>query len=371
MKIASRFLLFVIVAALSTVAIAQENRLQIVASHSILGDVVQNIAGDAADISITLPAGADPHSFQPIPADLVELANADVVFVNGAFFEEGLIEAIENADSDMNIVAVSVCIELLDFEGHAHEDHEHGEHDDDEEHDDEDHSDEEHEEHDDEDHSDEEHEHDDQDHSDEDCEQHHAEIDYTINFETIGTLHDIDCDAGCDPHVWMLPENVMLWTVLIRDTLIELDPDNSAIYTDNAASYLQELSELSETFILPMLDSLPVESRLLVTNHDSLAYFAAGYDFEIVSTVISGGSTVAEPGAADIVSVIDLINERQVLAIFAENTISDDVVRQISDETGVEIALLYSGSLSEDDTANTYLDYMRYNVTTIVSALGN
>ena len=89
---------------------AQEDRLQVVGSHSILSDVIANVAGDAADVTSTMPLGADPHSFQPTPSDLTALADADVVFINGAFFEEGLLEAIENAGDDMNIVTAScVC----------------------------------------------------------------------------------------------------------------------------------------------------------------------------------------------------------------------------------------------------------------------
>ena len=80
---------------------AQEDRLQVVGSHSILSDVIANVAGDVADVTSMMPRGADPHSFQPTPGDLTALADADVVFINGAFFEEGLLEAIENADDDM------------------------------------------------------------------------------------------------------------------------------------------------------------------------------------------------------------------------------------------------------------------------------
>lgn len=340
MKIVSQFLLFFIIAILPIISLAQEDRLQIVVSHSISGDVVRNIAGDVADVIITMPPGTDPHSFQAVPGDLVALANADVVFINGAFYEEGLLEAIENAGSDMNIVTLSRCVEMIAFDEPNHEDHtgEISVTDD----------------------------------RENQCQQHRSEINYSdFYFETIGALYQADCDSGqCDPHVWMIPENVMLWIVLIRDSLIELDPENVATYTENADSYLLALDELSRDFMIPMLESIPAENRLLVTNHDSLRYFAMQYGFEIVSTLMSGGSTLAEPGAAEMVATIRQIRETGVNAIFAESTVSDDIIGQISDETGVDIFLLYSGSLSTDDIeASTYLDYMRYNITTIVDAL--
>lgn len=337
MKIVSQFLLFFIIAILPIISLAQEDRLQIVVSHSISGDVVRNIVGDVADVIVTMPPGTDPHSFQAVPGDLVALANADVVFINGAFYEEGLLEAIENAGSDMNIVTLSSCIAMIAFDGIQDENEIEA-----------------------------------MSEIAEQCQQHRSETDYIEpEFETIGAPYQADCDGGqCDPHVWMIPENVMLWTVLIRDTLIELDPENAETYTENADSYLSALDELSRDFMIPMLESIPVENRLLVTNHDSLRYFAMQYGFEIVSTLMSGGSTLAELGAAEMVATIRQIREASVNAIFAESTVSDDIVRQIADETGVDIFLLYSGSLSTDDAeASTYLDYMRYNVTTIVDAL--
>lgn len=81
-----------------------ESRLQIVASYSILADVITNVAGDAADVTSLIPVGADPHTFQPTPRDMAMLTDADVIFVNGAFFEEGLLEAIELAALDTPII---------------------------------------------------------------------------------------------------------------------------------------------------------------------------------------------------------------------------------------------------------------------------
>jgi ABC-type Zn uptake system ZnuABC Zn-binding protein ZnuA len=433
-------------------ASAQDDRLQVVASYSILGDVVANVAGDAADVAVTMPAGADPHSFQPTPSDLVALAEADIVFVNGGFFEEGLLEAIENAGDEMNIVTASECVQIIAFGGdheHGDEDHEHGDEDhDDDEHGDEDHDDDEHgdEDHDDDEHGDEDHmsegdmsaiavrceahyaemaalhdhgdhehgdedhdddehgdeDHDDDEHGDEDHE--HGDEDHDEHghdhgkVETLGALYAVDCGVGhshdddhgdeeeehsdedgheghdhgvCDVHVWMEPHNVMYWTMQIRDTLIDMDPANAETYTANASAYLEAVDTLTHDFVMPMVETVPEENRVLISNHDTLGYFAAAYDFEVVQTIIPGGSTLAEPSAADVAAVIELIREESVPAIFAETTVSDELAQQIASETDATVHVLYSGSLSEaDGPASTYLDYMRYNVTTIVEALG-
>ena len=155
-------------------------------------------------------------------------------------------------------------------------------------------------------------------------------------------------------------------------TLIELDPTNAEIYTANATSYLEELDALAHDFMTPMIETVSEDNRILITNHDAFGYFAARYEFEIVGTIIPGVSTLSEPSASDVAAIIDLVREEGVPAIFAETTVSDDLAQQIADETGAEIYVLYSGSLSDaDEPASTYLDYMRYNVTPIVEALGN
>ncbi len=438
-------LLLSLLVAVAPLAVAQEERLQVVGSHSILTDVIANVAGDAADVVSVMPLGADPHSFQPTPSDLTALADADVVFINGAFFEEGLLEAIENAADDMNMVTASSCVEMIAFGGHDHEgdDHDHEGDDHDHEGDDHDHEGDDHDhEGDDHDHD---HEGDDHDHEDGDmsemavlCEQHYAEMaaiheaghdhdhgddddhdhedgddhdhedgddhdhedgddhdhdhDHS-HAETLGALYAVDCGEGhshdhegddheegeehahdhgsCDPHVWMEPHNVMYWTMLVRDTLVELDPANADTYTANAAAYLEELDALAHDFVMPMVETVSEENRVLITNHDAFGYFAARYDFEVAITIIPGGTTLAEPSAADVAAVIDLIREEDVPAIFAETTVSDDLAQQIANETGAEVFVLYSGSLSEaDGPASTYVDYVRYNVTTIAEALG-
>ena len=404
-----------------SISFAQEERLQIVASHSILADVVQNVAGDAADVTGLMPLGADPHSFTPVPSDLVALADADVVFVNGAFFEEGLMEAIENAGDEMNLVTVSSCVQIIAFGGHDHDHEDHAHEGEDHEHEGDDHA---HEEDDDHAHEEgEDHDHDAHEGEMGDmsamaalCEQHYAEMEALHeaghdhdhegedheheehahdHVETLGALYAIDCGTGhshdhegedhdheegeehahdhgsCDSHVWTEPHNVMLWTMLIRDTLIELDPANAETYAANASTYLEAVDALAQEFIEPLVESLPESERVLVTNHEAFGYFAARYDFEIVGTIIPAATTTADPSAADIAALIDLIREEDVTAIFAETTVGDRIVQQISEETGAEVFALYSGSLSDaDGPASTYLDYMRYNVTTIVETLG-
>ena len=486
MKMRQRFtLLFALLALLllpNFSALTQEDKLSVIASHSILADVVHNVAGDRIELATLIPIGADPHGFNPSPSDLTSVAEADLVFVNGAGFEETLLEVIHGVAEAVPIVEASACVEIIavgatgqmhEDDDHAgdHEDDEHGDEDDDhadehddehgdddddhaDEHDDEhgdeddDHADEHDDEHGDEDddhadeHQDDDHgdedddhadehedehgdedddhadehddehgdedddhadEHQDDDHADEDdheyahddmdshCDAHDAEFVEIMGDEdahqhgpVLGRLEEIECgghghgqddahahaEGGCDPHVWMDPHNVTYWALMIRDVLSELDPGHAGDYAAAAADYIGELVALESDFILPLLETLPVEQRILITSHDSLGYLAATFDFQIISTVIPGASTLVEPSARDVAALIDLINETGVAAIFGETTVSTSEVETIAAETGAELAIIYSGTLSDGGPASTYLEYMRYNLSTIVEALG-
>ena len=418
-------LMFCLLAALllpNLSAITQDDKLDVVASYSILADVVQNIAGDRIEVTTLIPVGADPHTFQPSPRELTALADADLIFANGAGFEEALLDAIESAAEDTPIVAISACVEIIPIgaTGHMHEEDDHSDednddyaHEDDDDHaheDDDDHADE-----DDDDHAHEEeddHAHEDDDHAGEDdddhahdedddhahgemeshCDEHDAEFVQIMGDEdahehgaVLGRLEAIDCgghdheadaqghahgEGDCDPHVWMDPHNVIYWALMARDVLSELDPDHADDYAAAAADYTSELVALEHDFILPLLESLPVDKRVLVTSHDSLGYLAHAYDFVIVSTVIPGGGTQIEPSARDVAVLIDLVKDVGVAAIFGETTVATSVVETIAAETGAGLAIIYSGTLTEGDPAGTYLDYMRYNLRTIVEALG-
>ena len=97
-------------------------RLNVVASTSIIGDVVANIGGDAINLSVLIGVGQDPHSFEPTPATLASVESAQVIFTNGLGLEQNLIDII-NATAKGVIVEVSKGIKPR---GAEESDHDHG-----------------------------------------------------------------------------------------------------------------------------------------------------------------------------------------------------------------------------------------------------
>ncbi len=108
---------------------AQSGKLNVVATTNILGDVVAQVGGEAIDLRVMLPPGADPHSFQPTPQDLADIANADIIFANGLGLETFLAEMVESTATDAELVEVSTGIEAIAAaEDHGEEgEEEHGE----------------------------------------------------------------------------------------------------------------------------------------------------------------------------------------------------------------------------------------------------
>jgi len=171
-----------------------------------------------------------------------------------------------------------------------------------------------------------------------------------------------------DPHYWLDPNNVIAYVENIRNGLSQVDPDGASVYAANAAGYIEQLKALDQ-WIAQQLASIPPPRRLLVTNHESLGYFADRYGFTVVGAVIPSVSTDASPTAQQMAALIEQIKASGAPAIFLETGANPQLAQQIAAETGVKVVTdLYTHSLSAPDgPAPTYIDMMKYNVSQIVT----
>lgn len=160
----------------------EELPLRVVATTSIIGDVVAQVGEEQIVLSTLMAPGQDPHGYEPAARDLTTVADAHVIFVNGWGLEESLITELEEISEAALIVPVSAGIRplLLGEQGHEH------------------------------------------------------------NGEK-GTH-----TATADPHVWFDVQNVMRWVDNIENVLSELDPTNADAYASNADSYRAELESLAQ-----------------------------------------------------------------------------------------------------------------------------
>jgi manganese/zinc/iron transport system substrate-binding protein len=184
-------------------------------------------------------------------------------------------------------------------------------------------------------------------------------------------------DGVYDPHVWF---HLRLWAKcveVIRDTLMEQDPEHAQDYRANATAYLAEIAALDDD-IHTQIQSLPAHRRVLVTGHDAFRYFGAAYGFEVHG--LQGISTAAETTTRDVQELAQFLGTRRVPAVFAETSVPTKGLRAVLDAVrdryGHEVRLiggehaLYSDALGEPGTpAATYLGMVRHNVRVIVDAL--
>lgn len=273
-----------------------------IATTSILGDVVSNVAGELVTLSVLLPPGTDPHSYEPTPQEMAALAQADLVFANGLGLEIFLERMIQNAAGDIRVATVSSGIDLLE------------------------------------------------------------------PVEESGQNNHSSQDEG-DPHVWMDPNNVIVWAENILATLSELDPENALTYQANADNYQAALLEL-DAWVSQQVKNIPPENRELVTDHLVFAYYARRYELTQVGAVVPAISSIAEPSAQEVAALEDAIKLLNVRAIFFGSTVNPSLARRIAGDTRVQLVQVYTGSLSEPGgPASTYIEMMRYNTNAIVQAL--
>jgi zinc/manganese transport system substrate-binding protein len=334
------------------VAVGPTSDLLVVATTSILGDVVGNLVGDDGTVEVIMPPGADPHGFQPSASDAAMLREADLVVANGLQLEESLVSALEAAEEDgVRVFELAEHLDPIEFDwddGHAHaeEDDGHGHADEDDGHG----------------HADED---DDHGHADEDDDHGHADED------------DHGHDHGPeDPHVWFDPVRMANGVRLLAAELAEVDDHLDAEEWERRGDgFAEEVLAVHEELV-ELFATIHDEDRKLVTNHDSLGYLASRYGFEVLGTVVPGSSTQAEADARQFSQLIQTVEEAGVTAVFAENTDSTTLAEQLASEVGgrsdleVEVVQLYTDALGEPGSgAETYLDLLRTTGQRITDAL--
>jgi len=290
----------------------------VVATTTIVADVVRAVAGEDVNLVTLLPADTDPHAFQPTPNDVVLLSKADVVFLSGANLEADLADIL-SATGGL-IVDLSTRVALRES---ASRENDYGAS---------------------------EHDGEASDHDPGDEKQSHGEY---------------------DPHVWFDPTNVMIWTSAIERTLAELDPENAVGYSRRATTYRRALANL-DLWIWDQVSRIPNERRNLVADHLSFGYLAARYGLRQVGTIFPGASTLSEPSARELAELIDTVKDLGVPAIFVGATVSPALAETVATDTGTKMVVLYTGALSDSTgPAATYIEFMRFNTESIVGALAD
>ena len=188
---------------------------------------------------------------------------------------------------------------------------------------------------------------------------------------------ETDQDHGeHDPHVWLDPLRMADAAGIVAARLAEVEGEGGLTdeeWSERGEAYAQQLHAVHDE-IVELLEAVPDARRQLVTDHDSLRYFAERYGFEVVGTFLPGTSTEAQPSTRAIAELADLVEERGIPAVFVDSTgASERLARTLVAEVGgdVEIVPVYTGGLGpEGSGAETLVGMLRTNAQRIVDGLG-
>ena len=292
------------------VALEAGEKLSVVASTSIIGDVVVNIGGDRIELHVLVGVGQDPHSYEPRPSDLAYVERADLVFINGFGLEEGLIRTIENTAGGA-MVPVSLGIDPItsDF---AHQEQNDG---------------------------DGSHEH-----------------------------------GSVDPHVWFDPTNVMVWVDNIEHVLSEADPVNRDYYRERSQAYRKRLVALDQSMRSRFASLPESHKKLVsdhrVFGHfaDEYGFESVG---AILPGATTSGETSARQ-TADLVETLRRENVMTLFVGSTAGRGLGKLAEALAGELGPEVKIvdILTGSLTEEGIpGNTYIDYMEYNAAQVMKGL--
>ncbi len=283
---------------------------RVVATTTQIGALVREVAGDRVKLVVLLEAGADAHDYEPSPQDSRRLKEAKLVLKNGIGLDDWLDRLVKSSGTKAKVVVATEGITPIGGDAHDHA-HEGGKED----------------------------------------------------------GHDHGHEEG-DPHVWHDPENVKVMVRNIAEALAMVDRENAATYRANAQAYAAKLDE-TDREVRALLDGIPAGNRKVVTNHESLQYFARRYGLEVVGAIIPGAAKETQPSAQDLARLTDLIRSEGVKAIFAEAEIDPKVAEQLAKDTGVKVVTgLYADSLGPAGSgAETVHGMLLHNARLIAEAL--
>ena len=292
--------------------------INVVATTPMIGEFVSNVGGDNINLTVLMPPEADPHTYEPAPQDAGTIADADLVFYTGLMYEPApLVELLENSVCGSEALAeVGESVFPIEFKEGGHDDHDEEGHDDHDDH----------------------------------------------------GGHEGHGHGAYDPHFWFDPNRVVYASEFIESKLIELDPSNAASYQAAGDTYATELSSLTGQ-VSQLIGSIPSQNRKLITTHESLGYLEAKFGLEVLSTIVPDLDSSNEITPAQLVGVIDVIQDNNVKVIFIEAEAPSVYAETIVAETGIKaVEGLWVETLKP---GQTYQEFLIAAVELIVENLSN
>lgn len=300
-----------LLAAPALAARAQPARVLVVASFTILGDMLRQIGGERLDIRVIAGPDANPHGFQPRPSDVQAIAGARLLARNGLGFDpwfDRLARAAGHAGPMATATQGIAPRSMVHSHSHDHDG------------------------------------------------------------AARRRSHRSEPARVPDPHGWQDARVAQAYVRNLAEGLVGADPAGAEFYRRNAAAYAGRLATL-DGWIRAQIGTVPEPRRKVVTSHDAFGYFGAAYGVTFLAP--QGISTESEPSAQQVAALIRQIRAEGITAVFVENMANPATLNRLATEAGVAIrGRLYADSLSPPGgPAATYEAMMRHNVALLVPAM--
>lgn len=307
MKFLQKLASALIVITLISPASAAE-KLNVIASFSILGDFAQKVGGDRIELRTIVGPGSDAHVYEPKPADAIAVAKADVVLVNGLLFEGFLQRLIEASGTSAALVETTRGAEIINDPAGGH-------------------------------------------------------------YHYVGgkaTFHE----APLDPHAWQSVANAKVYVKNIEEAFCKADAEGCPTYQANAKAYDGELDALDKE-IRETVAAIPQDRRVFVVAHNAFRYFEHDYGVTFLAAQgVSTDAEASAADVAGVVR--EIAGKRAVAVFaenISNSRLVEQIASEAGLKLG---GTLYSDALSkENGPAATYADMMRQNLTTIREAAGH
>jgi ABC-type Zn uptake system ZnuABC Zn-binding protein ZnuA len=287
--------------------LAAADKIRVSSFSTILTEIAAEVGGDRVEVTAHVKPGVDPHEFQPTPADLKTVGDAQVILLSAKHMESYVGKLKEATGTKGRLIEVGDGFPSLKLKGGHDHGHAHGK----------------------------------------------------------GEKHDHDEEVE-DPHWWHSIANVQRATKIVRDALTKASPEDKALFAANALKYQARLDALQK-WAKAKIAELPRDKRKLVTSHDAFQYFAKENGFTVYA--IEGISSADQPSSKNVAEMIATIKVQGVKAVFSESIVNPKVLQEITRETGAKVGgELYADGLGEG-ALGTYEGMYQHNVTAIVEAL--
>ncbi|MDG4552489.1 MAG: metal ABC transporter substrate-binding protein [Candidatus Contendobacter sp.] len=285
--------------------------LRVVATFSILADMVKNIGGEDVAVTTLVGADGDAHVYEPTPADAKAVGNAQLVVVNGLGFEGWMDRLVKSSAYKGEIVVASQGVAPRQM---AEE-------------------------------------------KDEQAKKHHG--------KDRQEGHD---HGAIDPHAWQDLANGQIYVNNLMAALAKADPTRAEAYRRRGEAYRAQLQE-TDRWVRAQLAAVPPAKRKVITSHDAFGYFGAAYGVEFLAPM--GWNTENEPSAQEIATLIRQIKQEGTRALFVENMSDPRLIKRIADEAGGVVGgTLYSDALAPaGQLGDSYIGLFRYNVPALAAAM--